>query len=414
MSRYLVVFGLFILSLITYIDRVCISSAKGPIAEELALSDQAMGFAFSAFALGYALAQVPSGWLADRIGPRLALSAVVSAWSLLTALTGAAWNLGSLLVIRFLFGIGEAGAFPGSARVFYNWLAPGERGRANGILFSGSRIGAAVAFPLLAWMLDRFEWRMSFVYLGVAGIVWASLWLLLFRDHPRRSRAAAESPEAGQNRGASTATRRDLTLVMIQYFASNFTFFICLSWMHPYLKEHYQLSSATAASYAMIPLLSGAGALWISGFSVDRLFRSPLKAWSRRLPAMAGFLLAAGGLTGLCYASSAEAAIACFALAAFGADLTLSPSWVFCLDVGGRNTGSVSGLMNTAGNIGSFISANAFPWLHGMTGSAQTYFAIAALFNIVAIACWLRMPLPASRLPDRLVETPAPSTVGKA
>jgi MFS transporter, ACS family, glucarate transporter len=396
MNRFLVVFGLFILALITYIDRVCISSAKGPITEELALSDQAMGFAFSAFALGYALAQVPSGWLADRIGPRLALSAVVSAWSLLTALTGAAWNLASLLVIRFLFGIGEAGAFPGSARVFYNWLSPGERGRANGILFSGSRIGAAVAFPLLAWMLDRFEWRMSFVWLGAAGLVWAFVWLLLFRDHPRGRRAAANFPEPAANQGPRTATRRDLGLLMAQYFASNFTFFICLSWMHPYLKEHYQLSSSTAASYAMIPLLCGAGALWVSGSSVDRLFRSSLRPISRSLPAVAGFLLAGVGLLGLCYASTAEAAVACFALAAFGADLTLSPSWVYCLDVGGKNTGSVSGLMNTAGNIGSFLSANAFPWLHGMTGSAGAYFAIAAVFNIVAIGCWLQMPLKGS------------------
>ncbi len=154
MKRYLVLGALFVLSLITYVDRVAISSAKAPLASGLALSDQAMGWVFGAFALGYALAQIPAGWFADRIGPRWSLATVVVAWSVFTALTGAAQGLLALLGIRFLFGVGEAGAFPGSARAIFNWLPASERGRANGILFSGSRLGGALAFPLLAWMLD--------------------------------------------------------------------------------------------------------------------------------------------------------------------------------------------------------------------------------------------------------------------
>ena len=142
--RYAVVFALFVLSMITYIDRVCISTAKDPISRELGLSDSAMGMVFGSFALGYALAQIPSGWFADKFGPRIALALVVTAWSALTAFTGAAWSLTSLVVIRFLFGVGEAGAFPGCARAVCNWLPVGERGRANGVLFSGSRLGAAL------------------------------------------------------------------------------------------------------------------------------------------------------------------------------------------------------------------------------------------------------------------------------
>ena len=157
--RYAVVFALFMLSMITYVDRVCIATAKDPISNELGLSDSVMGMVFSAFALGYALAQIPAGWFADKAGPRTALAVVVTAWSTLTALTGAAWSLSSLVTIRFLFGVGEAGAFPGSARAICNWLPAGERGRANGVLFSGSRLGAALAFPLLAWMLTRWHWR---------------------------------------------------------------------------------------------------------------------------------------------------------------------------------------------------------------------------------------------------------------
>ena len=126
--RYLVVVGLFILSMITFIDRACIATAKDPISRDLALSDAAMGMVFGAFALGYALAQIPSGWLADRFGPRSVLALVVIAWSALTAVTGLAWNFSSLVAIRFLFGVGEAGAFPGSARAIRNWLPAGGAG----------------------------------------------------------------------------------------------------------------------------------------------------------------------------------------------------------------------------------------------------------------------------------------------
>ncbi len=403
MSRHLVVFGLFILSLITYIDRVCISSAKSAIAADLVLSDQAMGLAFSAFALGYALAQIPSGWLADRFGPRLALAGIVSAWSLLTALTGAVRSLTALLSVRFLFGVAEAGAFPGSARAFYNWLSPGERGRANGILFSGSRIGAALAFPLLAWMLERFQWRTSFFWLGVLGIAWALVWLAFFRDYPAKRVEVVNAGQASAGVELTVVAKRDLGLAMVQYFASNFTFFICLSWMLPFLQEHYRLSPVRAASYAMIPLLCGACALWVAGFSIDYLFKSALRSWSRRFPAIAGFVLAAAGMIAIRFAATPEAAVACFALATFGADLSLSPSWVFCLDIGGRNAGAISGSMNMAGNIGSFVSANAFPWLYGLTGSANSYFAVAAVLNLLAAMCWFRMPLRAPARTDQMV-----------
>jgi MFS transporter, ACS family, glucarate transporter len=159
MKKYFVLAALFTLSLITYIDRACISVASTPISQELSLSNQAMGAVFSAFALGYAIAQMPGGWLADKFGPRLALSVVVIVWSFFTGLTGAVSSFSAMLAVRFLFGISEAGAFPGSARAIYNWLPATQRGIANGILFSGSRIGAAISFPLLTWMLTKYQWR---------------------------------------------------------------------------------------------------------------------------------------------------------------------------------------------------------------------------------------------------------------
>lgn len=391
--RYVVVMFLFLLSMITYIDRVCISAAKDPIAAELSLSDGAMGLVFSAFALGYALAQIPTGKLADKLGPRVALTAVVCVWSGLTALTGAAWNLASLVVIRFLFGVGEAGAFPGSARAVVNWLPPGERGRANGVLFSGSRIGAALSFPLLAWMLGRYSWRPSFFILGGVGIVWALAWFLWFRDRPAGTTGQNEAA-TGAGPRVSLFRHKGLGLAMTQYFATNFTTFLVLSWMLPYLKKQYALSDSRAAAYAMAPLLMAASAQWLAGWMVDSLYNSRWRAWSRRLPAILGFTSSGLALLALTQAGSAETAIIWFSIAAFGADMTVSPAWVFCADIAGAKSGSVSGAMNMMGNLGSFVSANAFPFLFGLTGTASAYFVATAAMNGVAVLCWLRMKSP--------------------
>ncbi len=361
------------------------------MAGELGLSDQAMGAVFSAFALGYALAQVPSGWLADRFGPRLALSGVVTVWSLFTALTGMALSLRFLLAVRFLFGVAEAGAFPGSVRAFYNWLPVRERGRANGILFSGTRIGAAVAFPLMAWLLEGWGWRTAFYILAVPGLVWGLLWAVFFRNHPKTP-VDQSSPLSGPELSFGQVFRsRGMGLNMFQYFAGNFTFFICLSWMLPYLQRRYELTLGEAAGYSMAPLLFGGAAQWTAGFLVDMLYRSRFREWSRRLPAMLGFILAAGAIWAVGFMESAAAAVACFAVATFGADMTISPSWAYCLDIGGRNSGAVSGSMNMVGNFGSFVSANAFPFLFGLTGSALAYFLIAGLLNAVSVGCWYFM-----------------------
>jgi len=393
LKKQAVVLALFALSMITYVDRVCISAAKEAIGAEMHLSETAMGFVFSAFALGYALAQIPCGWLADRVGPRFALTLVVALWSALTALTGAAWNLVSLVCIRFLFGISEAGAFPGCARAVCNWLPSGERGRANGILFSGSRLGGAVSFPLLAFMLTQWRWRSSFRILGALGIVWALFWLIWFRDRPEN--APPETTEHVNGIGLSDIFRSaPMIVAMLQYFFSNFTFFIGLSWMLPYLKSQFHLSDSQAAALAMAPLLAGTLSQWISGWLVDALYRSRYRAWSRRIPAIVGFSLSVAGLLALTGASGPGEAAAFFTLAVFGSDMTISPSWVYCADIAGKNAGSVSGAMNMIGNLGSFVSANAFPVLAAATGSASAYFLTAAVLNSLGILCWLRMRMP--------------------
>lgn len=385
MKRWPILLSLAALALITYIDRAAISSAKDHISVDLRLNDRIMGAVFSAFALGYALAQAPAGWLADRFGPRGLLAGAVALWSILTALTGAVVSLPQLLIVRFAFGVVEAAAFPGSARVIYDVLPPGQHGRAHGLMFAASRIGAAGAFPVMAWLLDT-GWRLAFVALAIPGIIWAALWLIFFRPgrHVEAARKQTASPSGS---GFDTMW----VLVMIQYFAVNFVTFLTLSWMNPYLKRRYSLSDIEAASWTVVPFLVSALAQTVSGSLTDRLFRSRYKRWCRSLPAIIGFGVSTAGLLALSGAETVQAAVAAFAVAAFGAEMTISPSWAFCLDYGREHSGVMTGTMNMAGNIGSFVSANAFPALAGANGVGTAYFAFVAALNVIAILCWFRM-----------------------
>jgi MFS transporter, ACS family, glucarate transporter len=393
---YAVVLALFILSMITYIDRTSVSTAKDAISAALQLSDMAMGIVFSAFALGYAAMQFPAGWLADRFGPRATLTGAVGLWSVLTALTGIAWSYHSMLAIRLLFGAGEAAVFPGSARAIRSWLKPEQRGRANGALFAGSRLGAAFSYPLLVRMMTVWSWRFAFFLLGLGGLVWAAGWWIWFRDVPsdRPLQAPVETLDIVE---PIRSLKVPLGLAMAQYFASNFTNFICLSWMLPYLKTQYHLSNSHAAVYAMAPLLFGATAQGVSGGMVDRMYASRLRPWSRRVPAMIGFSLAAAGLVGVTRAHAVGIAVLAFTIAIFGADMTVSPSWVFCSDIAGARTGRLTGAMNMFGSIGALVSANAFPFLQQRTGTSSAYFWLAALLDAVGILCWSRMSTVASR-----------------
>lgn len=402
-SRYFMVMGTFLLALLLYIDRICISVAKEPIAKDLGLSDTAMGWVLSAFALGYAAFQTPGGLMSDKFGPRRILTAIVSFWSVCTALTGAAFNLVTLLIVRFLFGAGEAGAFPGIARAVYSWIPMKERGIVNGINFSGSRLGAAFALPLVAWMITSLGWRVSFYILGGIGIGWAVAWYVLFRDRPEDHPAISEAEKKrileGRQEKETVDKRtiamgrlfgaKNMWLAMGQYFASNFTFFFALTWLYPHLKSTYALDSVEAGMFAAMPLIGGAVGNWVSGALVDRMYQKGNWALSRSVPAIVGFVLAAGGLLASLYADGVYEAVFYLTVAIFGADMTLPPSWSFCVDIGKENAGAVSGTMNMAGNVGSFLTALAFPYLLEWTGSIEPFFYACALFNFLAIFLWM-------------------------
>lgn len=413
--RVLLVFSTFMLTVLLYVDRACISAAKEEISADLNFDLTDFGWVMAMFTLGYALFQTPSGKLADSRGPRGVIAGIVTIWSALTALTGAAWNYVSMLVIRFLFGAGEAGAFPSLARVVFTWFPVKERGIVQGINFSGSRIGAAFALPLVAIIIGNVGWRMSFLIFGIIGVVFAALWWFLFRNDPEESGAISEEEKRYilENRGKSSSQKkvnlrfgtiiksRNMWLAMLQYMASNFTFYFTLTWMYPYLKDRFALGGVEAGLYAMVPLFAGATGNWVSGLWVDQLYRKRNVKISRRLPAVAGFILAAFGMLMMANIETPQVAIIFLAIAIFGADMTLSPSWAFCIDIGKENAGAVSGTMNMAGNLGAFVTIIAFPYLYEWTGSFQPFFYVCMALSAIAIALWMSMD------PERIIKSKA-------
>ncbi|MBT5927731.1 MAG: MFS transporter [Verrucomicrobia bacterium] len=404
-KRALLIFGTFLLSVLLYVDRACIATAKDSITSDLNLSDTQWGWVMSAFALGYAFFQTPTGAIADRFGPRILLSSVVVLWSIFTGLTGMARGFFSLFAVRFLFGAGEAGAFPGMARAVFSWIPMSERGLAQSINFSGSRLGAAFAMPLVTWLLVTTGWRNMFLILMGVGFVWTVLWYLWFRDEPTQHTSISDTEKNYilENRQPVDASQKqhvpfslmarspNMWMAMVQYFCSNFTFFFALSWLFPHLKKTYGLDTMETGLYTSAPFIGGAVGSLFAGWMIDRIYKKGQWQLSRRLPAMIGFSLAAIGLLMSLAMESPLGAVMWFTVAIFGADMTLSPSWSFCTDIGRKNAGAVSGTMNMAGNIGSMLTGLAFPYLLVWTGSTTPFFFVAAGLNVLAIILWSQM-----------------------
>lgn len=404
-ARVILVFFTFLLTVILYVDRACISTAKESIMADIGLTVTQFGWVMAVFTLGYALFQAPSGMWADKYGPRTVITSIVAIWSALTALTGFAWNYISMLVIRFLFGAGEAGAFPALAKATYNWFPVKERGIIQGINFSGSRLGAALAMPLVAVLISQVGWRYTFLIFGLAGIVYALLWFLIFRDKPEDSRIIGETEKQyilqnRQSTGPGEKTKLSASVLfksgnlwgaMVQYICSNFTFYFALTWMYPYIKEKFQLGSVEAGFYASVPLIAGAAGNWFSGWLVDAIYKTGRLKLSRRLPAITGFVLSALGMIMVTQVSSPVLSVVFMSLAVFGADMTLSPSWAFCIDIGKSNAGVVSGTMNMAGNLGAFVTIIAFPYLFTWTRHYEPFFIVCAILSAIAVVMWSKM-----------------------
>ncbi|MEY2466210.1 MAG: hypothetical protein QOD03_731 [Verrucomicrobiota bacterium] len=402
-TRYWVVVFAVSLAIIQYIDRVCISQAAPSISKDLQLSDAQMGWVFSAFTLAYALFEIPAGYLGDRIGPRKVLLRIVIWWSFFTVATGWMRNLTSLIVTRFLFGAGEAGAFPNLTKALNGWMPLRERSRAQGIMWMSARLGGAFTPLLVYTCLQYVSWRTAFLLFGLLGVIWAVIFFWWYRDDPRTHKQvnAAEAAllpvaeVAGNHFQApwkKIFTSRTVWCLCGQYFACSYSFYFFITWFPTYLLKQHGFDMKQSALLAGTPLLLGScGALfagWISPI-LSRQF-GDVRVARRGLGAAGAFggaclLIAVAQLTNPYYA------VAAIALVAFCNDIQLPGAWTACMDVGGNAVGTLSGMMNMMGNIGGFLSPIVCGYVVQRTGSWNIAFYATAAAYLFGMICWLGM-----------------------
>jgi sugar phosphate permease len=404
-TRY-VVLGLTVAAyMITYMDRVVIASAVPHIQKELGVSMITIGWILSSFRWGYALFQMPGGWMGDWIGPRRALTYIVVWWSVFTSATALAWNAASLAVFRFLFGAGEAGAFPIATRSLSRWMLPAERGFAQGITHAGSRLGAAATPPLVVWLIAGYGWRAPFWVFGLLGIVWAAAWFWYYRDtpdqHTRVNEAELElmhSAMNGPRRGLSRSVpwRRilgssTLWYLSAMYFCYAYCISVYLDWFPTYLKNHRGYSLKEMGIYAGLPLLAGTAGDLLGGWLSDLVFR-----WrhdlvrARQVVAVAGFLIAAAAIVPAALTDDPARCVLLSCFAVFGLELTVGVAWAVPLDIGGDYAGSVSSVMNMCGNIGGAISPTVLAYLVSGYGW-QVPFLVASSLCVIAAALFVKI-----------------------
>src|SRR5262245_23450154 len=387
------------LTAIAYLDRVCISTAAPAMKADLALTDVQMGFVFSAFTLAYALFEVPSGWLADRFGARLMLTRIVVWWSAMTAATGAAVGFLSLLSLRWLFGMGEAGALPSISRAFGRWLPASARGNAFGLTIMAAALGGAATSPLVVTLLEHVSWRAAFPIFGAVGLVWAALWFWWFRDEPRDHAGvnAAEvarigcDPPAPHPRVPWRALVRSpgMRSLCAMYFCAIYGWYFYITWLPTYLLEARGFDLRAMGWLASLPLVAiGAGSL-VGGLLSDQLAKRYRLRTALRVPGLLGLPLAALAVVGAILSPAPRTAAFCLAAAAGLAALGVAPAWSVCLALGGRHAGVVSGAMNTFGNLGGALSPLVMGAALQALGSWDVgLWSVAALY-LAAAGCWL-------------------------
>ncbi len=397
--RYGVLGFTLALTAVAYLDRVCISTAAPAMKGDLHLSDAQMGYVFSAFTFAYALMEIPSGWLADRFGPRLMLARIVIWWSVMTAATGWATGFVSLFLIRMLFGIGEAGCFPCMARAYGRWLPAGEHGRAFGLAVMTGALGGALTQPLVVWMLHRMEWRQAFPLFGLVGAAWAAAWYWWFRDDPHGHAAVNEAelrvigcgPPAPHERvpWARLLKSRNLLMVCLMYGGTIYGWYFYLTWLPTYLMRARHFNLQQAGWLAALPLIGIGGGVAEGGWLSDWLTRRHGPRIGRRAPGLIGLPLAAGAiLVAVGTADPLTAALALAAAAALAA-LGVAGGWAVCVEISGRHSGVVTGAMNTFGNLGGALSPVVVGLCLQRWGSWNAPLVTVAVFYLVAAACWL-------------------------
>lgn len=426
-ARYWVIAFAVTLATIQYIDRVAISQAMPDIAAELKFSDTQKGVIFSAFTLAYALFEIPTGWLGDKLGPRRVLLRVVLWWSFFTAATGWAWSYVSMVVTRFLFGAGEAGCFPNLTKALSAWLPSRDRTKAQALMWMGARWGGAAA-PLLVVLVMAFvSWRTAFLAFALLGVGWAAIFFFWFRDNPRdhRSVNAAELELLKENEQnvvghadvpwRALVTRGSMWLLWAQYFCLSYGWYFYVTWLPTYLRDERGMDIRSnalmgwlgdllegvfspeltikllAGALAGIPLFFGGFGSLTGGAIAGRLIaRGSGVTRVRRTFGCIGFTGAATLLMTSFYIRDPLLAMLSMGLASFCNDLTMPGSWASCMDLGGKYAGTVSGSMNMMGNFGGMAGPVVVGFILAHTARDwQLAFAISAVIYFLGAVCWL-------------------------
>jgi sugar phosphate permease len=394
--RHRVLLLLFFLSIVTYLDRVCLSVAGPRMQADLGISPEQWGWVVGAFTLSYAIFEIPTGAMGDRVGARRVLARIVIWWSAFTSLTGAVSNYVLMLITRFLFGAGEAGAYPNASSAISRWFPVAERARAHSVVWMASRIGGALS-PLLVVPIQRaYGWRASFFVFGVLGLVWAFAWYRSYRDRPSESAGITPQELAEIDVDSSGAHARlpwgialrrwNFWKILLMYHTYCWGAYFYLSWLHTYLERGRGFSEGEMALASTLPFIAGIGGNLFGGWLSDRLTISHGLRIGRRVVGATG--LAASGLLMLTAAitTSKWIALACLTLGYGSMDCMLPVSWAVCLDIGRRYAGSVGGTMNMAGQLGSFLSSVAFGYIVTWTGSYDApLYPMAALLLVSAV-----------------------------
>lgn len=404
-ARYTVVGFMVTLAMVTYLDRASIGAMAPFIRRDLGLSIDQMGQVFSAFALAYALFEIPTAWWADRRGTRSILTRIVAWWSIFTMATAGAFDYLSMLVVRFLFGMGEAGAWPCVARVFSRWVPVRERATIKGIFFAGAYAAGAVTPLATGFLVERWQvpWRAVFVGFGCIGFVWVAAWWSWFRDDPaghpavnaaeRDLIASGRPPAAPHPHGwpfwRRLLGRRNIGALCLMYVPNCVTFYFCITWLPTYLRERHHFEKAELGVLASLPLFLSVGTQFLGGWWSDRLTRRFGVVVGRRTPAMVGYGVAAVAIVAAALTSDPRTAALCVALAAATCMLTTAPAWGTVVDIGREHSAVVGAVMNTAGQVGAIVSplvvAKSVTWFNDWN---FPLLLLGGLFVVGAVA-WL-------------------------
>lgn len=407
--RWILIFWLFVLSAVAYLDRVNISIASLSIEKTYNLTDIQLGRVFSAMLVGYGLFQTVGGRLADRFGPRRVITLGVIWWGIFTSLTALVpahlENALILLIsVRFLLGAGEAVIYPSANQFVARWIPVRERGIANGWIFAGVGAGAGLTPPFITYLMVHYGWRLSFWVCAVIGFLAGAVWFLAARDtpggHPRvletelaeidAGLTVPDAPEESRNLISWTCVlqSKEVWAVTISYFCYGYVAWIFFNWFFPYLAKVRGLNLKASAFYSMLPFLAMLVCCLLGGAINDRVTKWRGPRLGRCGIAAIGIILAGIFLS---FGSRVESTgLASVVLAGGAGALYLSQSsfWSVTADIAGRSSGFVSGFMNTGNQIGAAITTALTPWIAARFGWTAS-FRTAAVLCAVGAASWL-------------------------